>query len=350
MAGRVLVLGYFGYQSDQLDGQTIKTRNVFEMLKLAPYCDDPTFFDTESFKQSKLNLFKMFLAVWKTDKLVYVPAHNNLKYFFPFIYLISVLRGISINYVVVGGWLADFIKNKPLHKFLLPRIDLILPQTADLTKRLQEEYGFNNVMTFPNFRIHNFEPLEGKLNHGHLKLVFMARVRKMKGIDVIFEAIDHLRLVHGEQLQLSVDFYGPIFKDDQEYFEQMVNKYHEVSYKGKLDPSEIYGVLSKYDALLLPTKYYTEGFPGSVLDAYISGIPVVVTDWQYSREFVGNEVSGLISKWDSKEDFIKKVGTIYNDRELLYSMKNGAIEYGRKFSMESAMTMLEPYFDDRRER
>ena len=30
---KVLVLGYFGYRSNQLDGQTIKTRNIMRLLQ-----------------------------------------------------------------------------------------------------------------------------------------------------------------------------------------------------------------------------------------------------------------------------------------------------------------------------
>ena len=30
---KVLVLGYFGYQTNQLDGQTVKTRDVYRLAK-----------------------------------------------------------------------------------------------------------------------------------------------------------------------------------------------------------------------------------------------------------------------------------------------------------------------------
>lgn len=38
--------------------------------------------------------------------------------------------------------------------------------------------------------------------------------------------------------------------------------------------------------MLLPTHYYTEGLPGSVLDAYMSGIPIIVSRWKHASEFV----------------------------------------------------------------
>lgn len=33
MQKNILIIGYFGYVTNQLDGQTIKTRNVFDLIK-----------------------------------------------------------------------------------------------------------------------------------------------------------------------------------------------------------------------------------------------------------------------------------------------------------------------------
>ncbi|AEV34264.1 glycosyltransferase [Owenweeksia hongkongensis DSM 17368] len=344
-SGKTLVLGYFGYRTNQLDGQTIKTRNVYEMLRLAPYCDEVGFFDTESFKESKWNILNMFLTVWKAQKLIYIPAHNNLKFFFPLIFLLTKIKRIPIAYVVVGGWLADFIKTKKLLTKLLAKVDIILPQTEDLTERLQTEYGFKNVMTFPNFRIHDFEPHETEVTNRNLRLVFMARVRKMKGVDVVFETIRAMKLKYGKVL--SIDFYGPVFEEDREYFEAQIEAIDEATYKGELDPSVIYKTLSNYDILVLPTKYFTEGFPGSVLDAYISGIPVIVSDWKYAKEFVEHEVSGLIFKWDNQSDFALQLERVHLDRELLQNMKTGARRHSKKYSVNKAMNLLESFFTDK---
>ena len=78
-----------------------------------------------------------------------------------------------------------------------------------------------------------------------------------------------------------------------------MEKYEFIEYRGALQPSEIYTNLSKYDVMLLPTHFYTEGLPGSVVDAYISGIPVIVTEWKHSHEFVDNGKSGYIVPFDN---------------------------------------------------
>src|SRR5690606_9269667 len=114
------------------------------------------YFDTYTFRQSKFNIFKMFYNVYKCDILIYIPAYNNLKYFFPILYLISKFKKIKIHYIVVGGWLANFIQNKPLHIKFLRNIKGIYPQTKDLCLNLKSKYNFDNVYQLNNFRIHNY--------------------------------------------------------------------------------------------------------------------------------------------------------------------------------------------------
>lgn len=342
MSARVLVLGYFGYESNQLDGQTIKTRNVYKMLQSNAGDDEVSYFDTQSVQSNKRNLITMLRMLWTCDRLFYLPAHNNLKYVFPFVFFLCKLRKVPIEYVVVGGWLADFLHTRSFHRKLLSRVHLILPQTDELTQRLRKEYGFENVYTFPNFRIHDFIPPEVTGRGEELRLVFMARIRKMKGIDLIFAMLDELMARHGDDLKIRVDFYGPVFSEDEYFFEQEVKSRSHVEYHGTLAPEDIYQTLCKYDALLLPTRYYTEGFPGSVLDAYIAGIPVVVSKWRYADEFVDHEKSGLVANWDDPDDFIRQVERLYSESELLAKLRVGAIQKARHYSMDRAIKILEP--------
>ena len=80
--------------------------------------------------------------------------------------------------------------------------------------------------------------------------------------------------------------------------------------------------LINYDVMLLPTEIYTEGFPGSILDAYIAGIPVIATEWKHSHEFIDDKFTGFIVPFgDCQNEFNDKILTLYNDRELLLQMK-----------------------------
>ena len=339
----VFVLGYFGYETNQLDGQTVKTRNIYELLKnrKQEIDFDLSYFDTQIFQSNKVSVLKMFAKIWNSDILFYIAAHNNLKYFFPIVYVISKLRKVHIHYVVVGGWLAEFIETKPLHIKMLRHIKGIYPQTHDLTEELKIKYKFRNVFQLNNFRMNSnsMEITNQKVNKDNsLKLVFMARIHPMKGVDVLFIIADKLKSLSINDVR--IDIYGPIYEEYKKEFEEKLKSHNLVFYKGIIQPINIQSVLKKYDLMLFPTKYYTEGFPGSILDAYISGIPVIATCWKYANEFIEHNVCGIITKFNDDDNFVNSTIMLIKSPGTIDLFKRNAIKQAQKYSGDSAWSIL----------
>lgn len=341
MKYRILVFGNFGYINKNVCGQTIKTRNIYELFKLKSddnYLVDK--FNTQEFKYSFVTIFSMFWKIFKCNKIVYIPAQNNLKYLFPIIYFLCWMKKSEILYFVVGGWAGEFLKNKKLHIKLLSQIKAILTESDYLTDSLIYQYHFSNVLTFPNFRIHSFIP-RPIVSKQIFKVVFMARISKMKGIDYAFKLAEHFNSPEFKKKRLIIDFYGPIEAEDKKYFFDNINKISNISYKGVLQPENIYKTIHEYDLMILPTHYHTEGFPGTILDAYISGLPIVATNWKYAYDFILNGQTGLIVPFENSEnDFIQAVKSIYEDEELLLRMKKNAFKRSMDFSSDGAWNIL----------
>ena len=113
----------------------------------------------------------------------------------------------------------------------------------------------------------------------------------------------------------------------------ILEKYNFVDYKGVIQPNEIHQTLNDYDLMLLPTHYFTEGLPGSIVDAYISGIPVIATEWKHSREFIDDGYSGYIIPFENGEmSLIEKVILLNKDRNLLKQMQLNALEKRKEFT------------------
>ncbi len=53
-------------------------------------------------------------------------------------------------------------------------------------------------------------------------------------------------------------------------------------------------MLAGYDAMLFPTFFYGEGFAGIFIDAFISGLPVIASDWSLNGEIIKNGKTGWI--------------------------------------------------------
>lgn len=333
---RILVVGNFGYANHDLSGQTVKTRVVYEMLLANASKVD--FFDTQTLCK-KINIFKLFNKVIKCDRLVYLPAHGNLKYLFPIYYILSYIFRFEIIYCVIGGWLVNYLKNKPIHRAMLGKIRIILAETRKMRNDLVVEYDFRNVDVMDNFRITAFQPEIHE--EEQLKLVFMARIDPKKGLDTIYNLCE---FINCNPVNVSITFFGPITPQAKVEFEHYINSYDFVEYKGELEPDEIHEVLNNYDVMLLPTHYYTEGLPGTVIDAYLSGLPVIVSEWLHSREFVTDGISGYIVPFDSNQPiFNQKIMKLYNDRNLLCRLKQGAIQRGQQFKSETAWNIISKY-------
>lgn len=337
---KILVLGYFGINNNQLCGQTVKTRNIYDLIKKhEKEIGDVVYFDTQVFKQNRLYVFKMFWQILSCNKLIYLPAQNNFTYLFPIIYIIAKLVQIEIVHVVVGSWLDYYLSNKFFYKYMLRNILVNLPQTYKSCEILRNEYNILNVKQLNNFRINNFKFQERK-NHGIFKIVYMARINKLKGISHVFDLAEKFI---DNQKEVIIDFFGQINPHDEEYFFQNVNRLNNVFYKGYLEPSDIYNRLNEYDVLVLPTSFPDEGFPGSILDAYIAGIPVIVTNWKHLPEFVDIGKTGYVVDLKNISEMYNYCEKLYENPDLLNKMKKFAHTKSMEYSSGRAWETLRFY-------
>ena len=343
-AKKVLVVGNFGYANHDLSGQTIKTRVTYEMLKKYDQTDYVDFFDTQTLTH-KVNVFRLLKKVVSCDTMIYLPAHGNLKYLFPVYFLLSRIFRFDINNSVIGGWLVPYLKTKPLHRWMLKQIKVVLAETTLMKNELDKEYGFTNTDVLWNFRMIDFKPTI--IHHDELRLVFMARIDPNKGLDTIFNFCDYLNNLD-ERPSVTVDFYGPFSPNISAHkFMANVNKYDFVNYHGSLEPEDINDEICQYDILLLPTHYFTEGLPGTIIDSYTSGLPVIVSDWRHAREFVSEGESGLIVPFENHQhQFNEAIISLYRDKNKLTRLKMGACEFGKKFTGEYAWRKINSYLNN----
>ncbi len=345
---RILIIGAFGYRNNKLDGQTIKSRDILRLFQ-ERYLGKTDFFDTLEVKQTKnpFLLVSLFTKLVLSDIVILAPASHAMAKMFPTIYHLSRILHFSIIITCVGGWQVEFFRGghgyvaHPRIMKYCKKIKGFLPELDNVNSYLRNVEGFVNTEVFPNFRfVPSFTKEENKTDI--FKIVYMARINKNKGFETVFSFADN---VVKEKLKIEIDFYGQIEKEDEEFFLKLVQKHSSiVRYLGPLLPQNIYTTLTKYDVLVLPTRYYTEGFPGSILDAYIAGIPVVVTEWKHSHEFVSNGKSGIIIPFGNcQKEFNQSLFRLYYDKKLLNAMKSGAIKEAEKYTPDVAWNTISKY-------
>ncbi len=339
---RILVYGCFGYFNNQLDGQTIKTRAIYDLL-CERYDGKVSYCDSLEFGSNKKVMFKFLKELLNCSHLVFIGAGNSLRYVFPLVFILSKILNFKITDVVVGGWLNEKLVKWPIHRWMFKRINGILTQNNDLVIQLATECRVIGAERMVNFR--EEVPYEPPVHEqGKLKLVYMARIHKMKGLDSIATLANYISTKDLKN-SVSIDFYGQIHEPDRDFFfNNLVDAYPFIQYKGHLAPKNIVATLHKYDTMLLPTHYYTEGFPGSILDAYRSGLPVIVTKWKYAEEFVTDGKTGYIIPFENCETRLCDVVEMLScNEDCLNSLKYSSYQESLKYTPTKAWEVMEKY-------
>ena len=78
-------------------------------------------------------------------------------------------------------------------------------------------------------------------------------------------------------------------------------------------------VLKDYFALLFPTRFYTEGIPGTILDAYAAGLPIISAKWLNFNDILDDTV--CLSYDFEDTDKLKEILLDENLKDKLNALK-----------------------------
>lgn len=337
-----LVFGNYGYKTNQLDGQTMKLRQMQEVLKIkeAPYVVN------RDISLISGNLFKILDLFWQiilAKQVFYFAAQRNLRLLFPVMYFVTKLFGVKLHYFAVGGWLAEFIEKLPWHVKKLKRISGVYIEFDTMVDKLEKKYGFQNAFLFPNFRVFpsHIEESSSEQRKDDMKCVFMARIRRDKGVFDLF-ALEELILKDAvlSGMNISIDLFGYFKEDERADIENLLMSSRIITYKGILKPEEIYNALAHYDLMLFPTYYSGEGLPGTIIDAYISRLPILASDWNYNSELIIDNVTGCLHEPKNVSDLFLKFRELVTDRSKLESIRKEINFIRDNFSEKKAWDIL----------
>lgn len=206
-------------------------------------------------------------------------------------------KGNKVIYWVIGGGIAKRFEKKEFDINRYKNLKNIIVEDVDIENDLKK-LGLIQVTTVPNFK--PVIPIKATDKKRTNRFVYLARITPLKGTDIILSAV---RSLNRKGVSFSIDFYGFIEKGYP--FEDYIAEIPNVNYKGALSlkSEEDYEYLhTNYDVLLFPTYYPNEGFPGTIIDGYMAGLPIITTQWRYNRHIVEDKKSGwLIPVQDSEK-------------------------------------------------
>lgn len=343
MRVRASVLGHFGEGANLLNGQTVKTKIITEELQNQLGRDQVLKIDTHGGWKILLKApFQVFRALKNGTNVLIFPAHNGLRVYAPLLALEKCFfKKRKLHYVVIGGWLPQFLKKRQSLAKILKKFDGIYVETNTMKCALEGQ-GFDNVFVMPNCKkltVLSKEELvypEG----APYKLCTFSRVMKEKGIEDAVHAVTAGNTALGYQAY-SLDIYGQVDASQTEWFEALKQSFPAgISYCGCVDANQSVGVLQNYFALLFPTRFYTEGIPGTIIDAYAAGIPVLSTKWESFSDLVDEGVTGLGYDLGDTDKLTKMLCEIAQNSATVLAMKENCVRKASDYSPERAIQVL----------
>ena len=339
---KVAVIGHFGFGYEYLDGQTVKTKIIAEELCHCYGAEIVTVCDTHGgIKKVPMLLWKLLGLVKAHENVIILPAQNGLRVIAMWLIGINKLMRRKLHYVVIGGWLPEFLRDRKVLANCLKSFDGIYVETYMMKQKL-DAMGFANVFVMPNCkRLKRIDRSDVTLttNEKHSVCTF-SRVMREKGIQEAVEAVTRINSEAGRVLFI-LDIYGQVDNNQTEWFEEMQNLFPEyIHYKGLVPFDKSVEVLVHYDALLFPTYYEGEGFAGTVIDALASGVPIIASDWRYNSELIKSYSNGILVKCKDVDELVSGLRYLHENVEDWNRMKVNCLRESASYLPENALKVL----------
>jgi glycosyltransferase involved in cell wall biosynthesis len=194
----------------------------------------------------------------------------------------------------------------------LGKVDLYLAETKALVGAA-ERAGLSNVRWFSNSRPMPELPPDPADGRSCERFVYLGQIHSGKGVRELVRAAGAL------EGGAAVDVYGTL---DYDIARDELDGLDRVRYRGRVDPSDVHEVLSRYDALVLPSYHEGEGYPGVVLEAYGAGLPVIVTRWRSLPEIVDSSCGMLVGPRNA-DDLARAMNELRARPELFARLREG---------------------------
>lgn len=212
-----------------------------------------------------------------------------------------------------------------LAHFAVRHADMYLAQTRRLVA-LARRRGVSHVRWYPTSR--PAEPANGIAQGRRTgRFAYIGHVRPYKGIPELIDACERFDEADG----VSVDVYGPLLDG---ITEQTFAACRNVAYRGVLPHERVVDTMRGYDAMLLPTKADSEGYPGVVLEAYAAGVPLICTTCGAIGEIV-DETTALIVQPGDADGLYQAIKRLANDDALLDRLRRGVAGRSDDFSCKT---------------
>lgn len=323
-------LFYIGAFPPKWGGVTVKNNDLYNALTERGLAVQKVNLNLIKRKRSLTEACRLIKALsGKNNRLLIGISAGSRRSFVRLLYYADRhLMGRSLM-IVMGGAAARDISADSEYMRWMKEFRRVYVETSGMLKMLKI-HGMQNVSIYPNCR----RKIEGNYLRENtselLRCVFFSTIQKEKGTDIIIKSAEKLPGVE-------FTFYGPVDSTYKAEFEYCIKTHSNCTYKGifKGTDESKYQELSKYDILLLPTRWTTEGVPGILVEAKIAGLACIVSDVSFNSEIIRNCADGIVLEENDERSLTQAISMLNEDRSLLNRLKSESCKSAEAYYIES---------------
>ena len=340
---KIGIIGRIDPCESMFDGQTVKTRTVWKLMVERFGSDSVVAVDTLNYSKKPFKTaWDLLCCLISCRDIVVLLSRGGRKALFPILSFAANRFRRNIYHSLIGGWLSRDIDEDERGTLVsyLNSFTVNWVETHELVEALGDR-GVRNAEYLPNFKL--IAPIsripDDKL-HSPVRLCIFSRVQKKKGISNAIESVDAVNSWYGRHVVI-LDIYGPIDSDYEKEFWELLGKSSSSSYEGCVKAEESVATLSFYDALLFPTEWAMEGIPGTIIDAFHAGLPVIASRWRYYEELLEDGKTGIGYPFEQRQmlkDAILRFLAL--DSGSIGAMRKECLSRAHKYSARSAFEQM----------
>lgn len=233
------------------------------------------------------------------------------------------------------------------HFFVLTDDDFVAFRSVVKKTSLQKSKGFGvNLNEFSCDYTPVFSRKDIGLNDDDFVLIFIGRLVKFKGFNLVLQIINKLNTVHSNRYKLIVcGAFDKNHSNELNGYEKSIWENNKNIIKvGFTDHVKSY--LKLADLNIFPSE--REGLPVNIMESIAMGIPTITSNYRGCRHVIIPDVNGIIIEKQDITVYIKEVVNFFSTPEYRKSLQNGCVAtrflYDREFYQRELIKFYKSIF------
>lgn len=289
-----------------------------------------------------LFIYELNKVLSKVNTVYFLTAFFNFFFWVtcPAIILIK-LRGKKLVLSARGGGAGDFFNKYKFRVWpFLKCVDLVTVPSGFLQKAFIDAFGIQpvivpNIIDLKQFNFKERVPIRPKL-------LVTRNLEKIYNIHCVIRSFNIIKQKYPDS-RLGIAGEG----SERQELEDLVNDLglaECVEFYGRVEHDQIQELYDEYDIFVNGSNI--DNLPGTILEAFACGLPVVSTNAGGIPYMVEDSVTGLLVETNDHEALAKNIDNLLNNPALVQKLTENARKECHKYSWENVKKNLLPFLQE----